>query len=199
MIKIVGASSLYHSIKKLEQSEQDKLADPVHCFAGLNLDPSTSNYCLDYLTSTLLRNCKIVLWHDLLNNTITSHPKKGNIPQTIEELIATLKTITNLFCVVTCQRKGASYIFDNLLNSIDCYVIDVTKHIFSASERIDESFIAEYRKRHQAADTESKALATVLHYFPDFNRIFKKRGTKLRTAGEKREARRRKFLTGTQI
>ena len=144
MIKIVGASSLYHSINKLEQSEQDKLADPVHSFPGLNLNPSTSNYCLDYLTSTPLRNCKIVLWHDLINNTITSPPKKGNIPQTIEELIATLKTIPNLFCVVTCQRKGAPYIFDDLLNSLDCYVIDVTKHIISASERIDESLIAEY-------------------------------------------------------
>ena len=108
MIKIVDACSLYHSIKKLEQSEQDKFADPVHSFPGLNLDPSTSNYCLNYLTSAPPRNCKIVLWHDLLNNTITSHPNKGNIPQTIEELIATLENIPNLFCVVTCQRKGAS-------------------------------------------------------------------------------------------
>ena len=193
MIKIVGASSLYHSINKLEQSEQDKLADPVHSFPGLNLDPSTSNYCIDYLSSTPLRNCKIVLWHDLLNNTITSHPKKGNIPQTIEELIATLKTIPNLFCVVTCQRKGAPYIFDNLLNSLVCYVIDVTKHIISASERIDESLIAKYRKLHQAADIESRTLATVLHYFPDFNRIFKTRGTKRQTAAEKRKAKRQKF------
>ena len=193
MIKIVGASALYHSINKLEQSEQDKLADPVHSFPGLNIAPSTSNYCLDYLTSTPLRNCKIVHWHDLLSNTITSHPKKGNIPQKTEELIATLKTIPKLFCVVTCQRKGAPYIFDDLLNSLDCYVIDVTKHIISASEGIDESLIAEYRKLHQAADIESRTLATVLHYFPDFNRIFKTRGTKRRTAGEKREAKRRKF------
>ena len=80
MIKIVAATSLYHSISKLDQSEQDKLADPLHSFPGLNLDPNTSNYCLDYLTSVPLRKCKIVLWHDLLKNTITSQPKKGNIP-----------------------------------------------------------------------------------------------------------------------
>ena len=67
------------------------------------------------------------------------------------------------------------------------------KHIFSASERIDESLIAEYRKLQQAADIELRTLATVLHYFPDWNRIFKTRGTKSRTAGEKREAKRRKF------
>ena len=81
MIKIVGANALYHCINKLDQPEQGKLADPIHSFPGLNLDPSTSNYCFNYLTSTPLRNCIIVLWHDLLNNTITSHPKKATYPK----------------------------------------------------------------------------------------------------------------------
>ena len=94
------------------------------------------------------------------------------------------------YCFI-CQRNCAPYIFDDLLNSLDCYVIDVTKHIISASERIDESLIAEYRKLHQAADIVSRTLATVLHYFTTSKRIFKTRGTKRRTAGEKREAKRR--------
>ena len=77
---------------------------------------------------------------------------------------------------------------------MDYYVIDCyTKHIFSASERIDESLIAEYRKLPQAADIELRTLATVLHYFPDFNRIFRTRGKKRRMAGEKREAKRPKL------
>ena len=192
MIKIVAASSLYHSINKLDQSEQDKLADPLHSFPGLNIEHNTPSYCLDYLTSVPLRNCKIVLWHDLLKNNNIA-PEKRQHTQTVEELIATLKTIPNIFCVATCQRKGALYIFDDLLTLLDCYVIDVTKHIFSASERNDESLSAEYRKLPQAADIELRTLATVLQYFPDFNRIFRTRGTKRRTAGEKREAKRRKL------
>ena len=44
MIKIVAASSPYHSINKLEQSEPVKLAGHVHSFVELNLDPNTSNY-----------------------------------------------------------------------------------------------------------------------------------------------------------
>ena len=120
MIKIVAASSLSRSIAKLDESEQHKLADSVHSLPGLNLDPNTANYCYDYLTSTQLRKRNLILWHDLLNNTITSHPKKNNIPQTVDQLIANLKTIPNLFCVVTCQRVGAPYIFDDLVKTLDC-------------------------------------------------------------------------------
>ena len=193
MIKIVAASSLSRSIAKVDESEQHKLADSVHSLPGLNLDPNTANYCYDYLTSTQLRKRNLILWHDLLNNTITSHPKKNNIPQTVDQLIATLKTIPNLFCDVTCQRVGAPYIFDDLVKALDCYVIDVTKHVISASEQIDESVFAEYRRLHQHSDIELRTLATVLHYYPNIKRIFKTRGTKRRSAGERREAKRLKY------
>ena len=184
MIKIVAASSLSRSIAKLDESEQHKLADSVHSLPGLNLDPKTANYCYDYLTSTQLRKRNLILWHDLLNNTITSHPKNNNIPQTVDQLIATLKTIPNLFCVVTCQRVGAPYIFDDLVKALDCYVIDVTKHVIGASEQIDESV---------HSDIELRTLVSVLHYYPNIKRIFNTRGTKRRSAGDRREAKRLKY------
>ena len=161
MIKIVAASSLYHSINKLKPSEQEKLSDIVNSFPGLNLDPNTSNYCYDYVTSATLRNWNIILWRDLLNNTLTSHPRKKNTRQTVDELIETLKTIPNFFCVVTCQRQGAPYIFDKLVKALKCYVIDVTKHIISASEQTDELVLAEYRELHQHPDVELRSLASV--------------------------------------
>ena len=161
MIKRVAASSLYPSTKKLKPSEQEKLSDIVNSFPGLNLDPNTSNYCYDYLTLATLRNRNIILWHDLLNKTLTSHPRNKNTPQTVDELIKTLKTIPNFFCVVTCQRQGAPYIFDKLVKALKCYVIDVTKHIICASEQTDELVLAEYRELHQHPDVELRSLASV--------------------------------------
>ena len=193
MIKIVAGSSLYHSINKLKPSEQEKLSDIVYSFPGLYLEPNTSKYCYDYLTSAPSRNRNTILWHDLLNNTSTSHPKKKNTPQTVDELIETLKTIPNLFYVVTCQRKGAPYIFDKFVKAPKCYVIDVTKHIISASEETDELVLAEYREFHQYPDVELRRLASELHYNTDINRIFKTRGAKRQSAGERREAKRRKL------
>ena len=134
MVKIVAASSLYHSISNLKLSEQEKLSDIVHSYPVLDLHTNTSNYCDDYLTSASLRNRNIILWRDLVNNTLTSHPRKKNIPQMVDELIETLKTNPNFFCNATCQREGAPYIYNDLVKSLNCYLIDVTKHIISASE-----------------------------------------------------------------
>ena len=69
----------------------------------------------------------------------------------------------------------------------------MTKHVISASEQIDESVLAEYRRFHQHSDIELRTLATVLHYYPNIKRIFKTRGTKRRSAGERREAKRLKY------
>ena len=192
MIKIVAASSLNDSIKKLDELDRERLADTVYTYPGLNLDPNTDSCCLEYLTSAPKKHQNLVLWHDLLNNTVTSHPKKKNKPQKVKELIETLRSIPNLFCVVTCQRESAPYLFDDLVRALSCYVIDVTQHVISASEQLDDSVIAGYRRLHQSPDLELRTLGVVLHYYPNINRIFKTRGTKLRTTKERREAKRRK-------
>ena len=123
----------------------------------------------------------------MINNTLTPNPKQNNVPLAIEELIATLQNLPNLFCVVTCQREGAPYIYDELVRTLDCFVIDLPKHIISASEQAEESVVAEYRKLHQSPDFELRTLGIILHYYPNINRIFKKRGTKRRSAKERRD------------
>ena len=93
----------------------------------------------------------------------------------------------------TASSVAVECIFDDLVKALDCYVIDVTKHVISASEQIDESVLAEYRRFHQHSDIELRTLATVLHYYPNIKRICKTRGNKRRSAGERREAKRLKY------
>ena len=104
-----------------------------------------------------------------------------------------MKTIPNLFCVVTCQREGAPYIFDKLVKALKSYVIDLTKDIIRASEQTDELVLAEHRELYQYPDVELRSLASVLHYNTDIKRILKTRGTKRRSAGGRREAKRRRL------
>ena len=66
---------------------------------------------------------------------------------------------------------------------MNCYVIDVTKHIIIAFERTDESVLAEYRKLHQHPGVDLRSLAE-LHYHPDIKRIFMARDAKLMSAGK---------------
>ena len=159
IILVAAASFLYHSLKNL-QKDRVTVVELVYSSPGLNLDPNTSNCAYDYLSSPSLESCHIVLWHDLLNNTITSHPKK-NLPQTVEQLVPTIKTLRNIDCVVTCQRDGAPTILNTHLESLNFYVVDVTTHIISAFEKLEEATLSEYKKLHQSLDLELRLLGVV--------------------------------------
>ena len=172
ILVVAAASSLYHSLKKLGKEDRVTVDELLYSSPGLNLDPNTSNWVYDYLSSPSLENRHIVLWHDLQNNTIRSHPKK-NLPQIVEQLVSTIKTLQNIYCVVTCYKHGAPPMFNTLLESLNCYVIDVITHIISASEKLDEPTLTEYKKLHQSPELELRSLGVVIHYYPNIKRIFK--------------------------
>ena len=153
-ILVVAASSLSRSLKTMDKKDRVTVDEFVYSSPGLNLNPNTSNWVYDYLSSPSFESCNIMLWHDLLKNTITTHPKMKNLLQTVEQLVSTIKTLRNIKCVVTCQRDGAPPIFNTLLECLNCYVIDVTMHIISASEKPDEATLTENKKLHQSPELE---------------------------------------------
>ena len=111
---------------------------------------------------------------------------KKNLPKTVEELVFTIKTLRNKHCVVTYQRNGTALIFNILVDSLNCYVI------ISASQKLGEATLTEYKKLHQLLELEFRSFGVVLHYYPNIKRIFKARRIKRRTIGEIREAKRRR-------
>ena len=155
---VVAASSIYHSLKTLDKKDRVNVDELVYSSPGLNLGPNNSNCVYDYLSSTSLESRHNVLLHDLLNYTITSLPKKKNLPQTVEQLVSTIKTLQNKHYVVTCRRDGTPPIFNTLLESLKRYVINVTTHIISASEKLDEATLTEYKKLHQSPELELRSL-----------------------------------------
>ena len=194
MVLVVAASSLSHSLDTLDEDTRNSVTEVVHAFPGLNLDPKTNNCVLDFLNCEPLKNRQVILWHDLINNSITSHPKKNNTPLTVDKLVSTLLNLKNLYCVVTCQRDGAPYIFDILLNNLNCYVIDITKHLISATDRLDRSKLEKYSKLHQSPELELRSLGVVLHHSSNLQQIFKSRGTKRRSGAARRQAKKQQQL-----
>ena len=101
--------------------------------------------------------------------------------------------LTKLLMSVTRQCEGAPSIYDELVRTMVCFVIDMPKAIISASEQAEESVVAEYHKLHQNHDLEPRTLGIILHYSPSIKRIFQMRGTKRRSAKERRAAKRGKL------
>ena len=116
----------------------------------------------------------------------------------MDKLVSTLLNLKNLYCVVTCQRDGAPYIFDILLNNLNCYVIDITKHLISATDRLDRSKLEKYSKLHQSPELELRSLGVVLHHSSNLQGIFKSRGTKRRTGAARRQAKKQQLEESAQ-
>ena len=151
--------------------------------------PSKDVY--NYLKSEELRNTIIILWHDLINNTITPHKSNNYQPQSVNQLVASLRSLTNLCGIVDCQRTGSPNIFEDL-RTLDCPIIQVTTDILRKSEQRSEVLVEKYKALHHASDLELRSLGVVLHYYPNLRKVLKTRGTKRRTHEQRREAKRKR-------
>ena len=193
MLKIIAASSLYNSIGELQIKLRKQLRELVHAGPGFSLNPESVNKSKDvynYLKSEELRDTRIILWHDLINNTITPHKSNNYQPQSVNQLVASLRSLTNLD-IVYCQHTGSPNIFEDL-RTLDCPIIQVTTDILSKSEQRSEVLVEKYKAVHQSSDLELRSLGVVLHYYPNLRKILKTRGTKRRTHEQRREAKRKR-------
>ena len=153
----------------------------------LNLKPNSTNASKN-VTHLLLKEFKeehIILWHDLINNSISKHSTNNDTSLSPNQLIKTLKTIPNLYCIVYCQHNGTPNIFDLLHKSLNCFVVDITKHILSKSEQLNDTIMERYRVLHQSIDQELRTLPVILHYYPRIERIFKTSGSKRTSSADR--------------
>ena len=194
MLKIIAASSLYNSIEELQISLRNQLRELVHAGPGFSLNPESVNKSKDvyyYLQSKELKNTRIILWHDLINNTITPHKRHNYQPQSVNQLVASLRSLTNLCGIVYCQRTGSPNFFEDL-RTLDSPIIQVTTDILSKSEQRSEVLVEKNKALHQSSDLELRSLGVVLHYYPNLRKILKTRCTKRTTHEQRREAKRKR-------
>ena len=195
MFNIFGASSLYHSVNSIEEEYlREEIQELVHSFPGLNINPKSKSDVTNFLISESLHYEHFIIWHDLINNTISKHPKHPEVtPLEVTSLLEKLRGLPNLFCIVYCHREGAPEIFDSL-RSLPCFIVNITQHILSPTEKSDDHIIEKYRKLHQSPDLELRTLSAIIHHYPRIERLFKTRGQV-----EKRDAKRQKRQRLVQV
>ena len=83
LMHVIGANSLHKALQSLKNDKKRKISAHITAIPGLSLNPRVQNPL----------NNNLILWHDLVNNTITKH-WRTNIPEeTPEHFIETLKKI----------------------------------------------------------------------------------------------------------
>ena len=173
MLKIFAAKSLFNSIEEIQISLRKQLRELIPAGPGYSLNPESLNKSKDvynYLKSEELKNTRIVMWHDLINNTITTHESNDYQSQSVNQLAASMRSLKNLCGIVYCQRIGSPNIFEDL-RTLDCPIIQVTTDILSKSEQRSEVFVEKYKPLHQSSDLELRSLGVVLLYYPNLKKI----------------------------
>ena len=192
MFQVIGASSLERALQS-DPEIKDSLGSSVFAKSSYSLNPRVTNPELKALTlinSPAVTNKKVILWHDLINNSLTAHHSNDNKTLPAQELVSILKKIPHLFAVVHCKRDGAPDIFAELLalKERNVFIIDVPTHILSRTESENLSVRRQYQKLHQSGDQELRTLSVILHYFPDLKKLYRTRTRTPRPSKSRRKA-----------
>ena len=199
---IVAASSLYHSLKDLEQEEWRETQQKVYAVPGFSLNPNTLNRGKGLrvlLELQPLATKQIIIWHDVLNNSISSHRTNNYTPCPLDELLAYLQSKRRqINGIVYCRRTGTRDIFEDLRRT-EIIVIKTTGSLISRRNRQNPAVLREYLQLHQSSELELKSLRVVLSHRDHLPGIFSRvRGqTKKTSQGRRRaKARRAEVLAG---
>ena len=149
---IVAASSLYHRLRDLELEERRETQQKVYAVPGLSLNPNTLNRRKKkriLLEQQPLASKQIIFWHDVLNNSISSHRTNINTPYPLDELLAYLQSKRiQISAIVFFRRTGSPDIFEDLRKT-EIIVIKTSGNLISRCSRQNPAVLREYLQRHQ--------------------------------------------------
>ena len=164
----------------------------ITAIPGLSLNPRVQNPLKSLVNllqkGRLSRIDNLILWHDLVNNTITKH-WRTNIPEeTPVNFVRTLKKIKyKVSAIVYCRRFGAPDIY-TLLKTTGIVIISVRKNLLSKRKQASPLIQRQYSQLHQDSILELKSLQIVLNNVNDLrflSRNFKPK--KKETISEEKE------------
>ena len=169
MVFILAASSLHHALETLSPEQKDRFKDKTYTIPGLSLNPNTKNpkKVVQNLLSKDLKDKKdIVIWHDVLNNSISKHDSNNFRALSVFDLIETLKNLQDKLCaLVYCQRNRTPYIFDELKvlqTDHNIKVFSIVKDFISVKKQKDPEILKQFKALHQSPELELKNLVFVL-------------------------------------
>ena len=197
MFHIVAASSLFHSINSLNTGEKKQYESLVTAIPGLSLNNNLLNQGKNLrrlLEDSPLKEKKVVVWHDVVNNTISSHRTNNYRPAGVEELTNYLKTKKQqILAIVYCRREGTPDLFSQLLGGTRVLIIPATKRLLSKSKQNNPEQLKEYLKLHQSADLELKSLRLVVAHKERLSELIGNiRGKQQRPSQTRRKAKARR-------
>ena len=155
MVFILAASSLHHAIETLTPDKKERYKEKIYSIPGLSLNPNTKNprkIVQNLLAKYLKEKKDIVIWHDVMNNSISRLNSNNFQALTVPQLIDVLKGLQNkVSALVYCQRFRTRYIFDalNVLKTDqNIEVFSILKDFISSKKQKDPELLKQNKALH---------------------------------------------------
>ena len=169
MVFILAASSLDHALESLTREKRDQYKERIFSIPGLSLNPITKNPIKNVenlLSKDLKEKYNIVIWHDVLNNSISRHESNKFQALTKPQLIDVLKALQNkLSALVYCQRHRTPNIFEDLnvlKTDHNIEVFSIVEDFISSKKQKNPELLKKYKALHQSPELELKSLDFIL-------------------------------------
>ena len=135
----------------------------------------------------------MVVWHDVVKNTISSHRTNNYRPAGVEELTNYLKLKKQqTLAIVYCRREGTPDLLCQLLGT-EMLIIPAAKRLLSKNKQNDPEQLKEYLKLHQSAELELKYLRLVVAHKERLSELIGNiRGKQQRPSQTRRKAKARR-------
>ena len=169
MVFIIAASSLDHALETLTPEKREQYKEKIFSIRGLSLNPHTKNpkkIVQNLFSKDLKDKNNVVIWHDVINNSISRHDSNNfnalSVPDLIDVLISLQDKLSSL---VYCHRFRTPYIFDalNVLETdYNIKVFNVGKDFISSKKQKNPELLKKFRALHQSPELELKNLDLLL-------------------------------------
>ena len=170
---IFGASSLVAAVNTLPGGVFQRHRH-LTALSGLHLIQSSAKFCRKTLQHQLrlaLRfrshtnkhqsRIKIIIWHDVIKNSLTPHSSNFNNPLSPTALFQELRALPcDIAAVVYCQRKGSPDVFQLLRQSF--LVISPVRHLLSHRKQHNPELVQQYSVFHLAGSYRTENLLSVI-------------------------------------
>ena len=118
------------------------------------------------LSKDLAENSDIIIWHDVLNNSISKHESNNYRALTVPQLLETLKSIENkLRALVYCLRFRTPNILQKLKEiekTTNIKVFSIVDDFISTRKQKDPDFLKNLKALHQSPEIEIKHIDFIL-------------------------------------
>ena len=135
-------------------------------------------------------NTKIIFWHYIINNTVTSLKSDNRTPLNGDQLkveIERLQRKVDVVGIVYCVREDAPDVY-NKLKETEIPVLHIVKNLLSRRKQKDKKVLKKYSKLHLDLFLELKTLFSIVRNNGDLKRICKKKNSKLQKQRKKNSA-----------